>query len=399
MDRRDRIAGLLGSLEAIPATLFGRDILLSWELSLQDIAALLTTAESLMEMHRLDLSLRVFESGLGVSIFRDKSTRTRYSFGAALDMLGLEEYAIDEESSQIAHGETVRETANMISFLTEVIGIRDDIYLGRGDAYMREVSEAVRYGAEKGILNRAPSIVNLQSDVDHPTQCLSDLAKLNDRFGARDNLKGRRIAVSWAYSPSYGKPLSVPQGLLGLVSRFGMDVVLAYPEGYELLPEVVDLAKRQANKSGGRLTVTHSMDEAFKDADVVYPKSWAPFRVMERRTELLSAGDRVGLADLERQCLEQNAKHREWECTDRRMALTGDEQALYMHCLPADITGVSCEAGEVSAEVFDRYMDHTYHQASFKPFVIASMILLTRVKDVADRLKTLLEKNETRRPM
>ena len=390
------IQSILRRLRATPLSLCGKDVLLSWELSLDDIRGVLLISDCLKALHQSGLSLKVFETGLGVSLFRDKSTRTRYSYGAALNLLGLEEYAVDEGTSQIAHGETIRETANMISFLTEVIGIRDDVYLGRGDAFMRDVCRAVQYGFDNGILPSRPGVINLQSDIDHPTQSLSDLATLAERFGGFENLAGRRFAVTWAYSPSYGKPLSVPQGLIGLLTRFGMDVVLAHPEGYDLLPEVISLAERQTEMSGGGFTAIRSMEDAFKDADVVYPKSWAPFQVMEQRSEFLSAGAEDRIVELEKKCLQQNSEHIQWECTAEKMSLTKNGEALYMHCLPADISGVNCLQGEVSEEVFSRYMNDTYHEAGFKPYVIAAMILLLRLTDVPDVLQALLKDGRKR---
>ena len=297
---------------------------------------------------------------------------------------------LDEEKSQISHGETVRETANMISFLTEVIGIRDDMYLGEGSSGMREVAAAVQEGFEAGVLHQRPALVNLQCDVDHPTQTMADLLQLEAHFGSLQALRGKRLAMTWAYSPSYGKPLSVPQGVIGLMTRFGMDVVLAHPDGYDLLPEVVEVARANAAASGGRFTVASSMEEAFREADVVYPKSWAPFEVMQRRTGLLHAGDRAGLKELERECLATNALFRHWECGEEQMRLTRDGRALYMHCLPADISGVSCEQGEVAASVFERYRLATYREASFKPFVIAAMILLARLQDPVATLERMV---------
>ncbi len=96
--------------------------------------------------------------------------------------------------------------------------------------------------------------------------------------------------MTWAYSPSYGKPLSVPQGVIGLFTRFGMDVRLAHPEGYSLMPDVVEKAAHFAAEAGTGFRVCGSMEEAFDGADVVYPKSWAPFAVMEERTRLVGHG-------------------------------------------------------------------------------------------------------------
>ena len=365
------------------------DFFLTWEKSFDEIKGVFAVADALRHLRENNISAKIFDSGLGISLFRDNSTRTRFSFASACNLLGLEVQDLDEGKSQIAHGETVRETANMISFMADVIGIRDDMYIGKGNTYMHNVVNAVTEGHRDGVLEQKPTLVNLQCDIDHPTQVMADTLHLIHEFGGIENLKGKKVAMTWAYSPSYGKPLSVPQGVIGLMSRFGMEVSLAYPEGYEVMDDVVELAKRQSAESGGSLTVSHDMKEAFRDADIVYPKSWAPFKAMEERTELYGNGDLEGIKALERRLLAQNANHRDWECTEEMMKLTKGGKALYLHCLPADITGVSCEAGEVAASVFDRYRDPLYKQASFKPYIIAAMIFLAKVKDPAAKLLEL----------
>ena len=388
----------LAELERLEQSLHGNDFLLTTDKSQQELELVVGIAERLRALHRQNLSARAFDSGLAISIFRDQSTRTRFSFASAASLLGLSLAELDEKKTQVAHGETVRETANMISFLTEVIGIRDDVFIGKGHTYMKEVGAALDEGAAEGILHQRPCVVNLQCDIDHPTQSLADLAHLKATFGGEfEGLRGKRVAMTWAYSPSYGKPLSVPQGIVTLLTRFGMDVVLAHPPGYDLMPETLERARQGAEASGGSFQVVPSMDEAFADADVVYPKSWAPFSVMQRRTELLEAGDAEGLSALEAECLAQNAEFRDWECTEARMARTRRGKALYMHCLPADITGVSCEAGEVAASVFDRYRLETYREASYKPFVIAAMILASRFADPVDVLRRIASRGAPRR--
>ncbi|MDO4374960.1 MAG: knotted carbamoyltransferase YgeW [Clostridia bacterium] len=365
------------------------DFFLTWEKSFDEIKGVFAVADALRHLRENNISAKIFDSGLGISLFRDNSTRTRFSFASACNLLGLEVQDLDEGKSQIAHGETVRETANMISFMADVIGIRDDMYIGKGNTYMHNVVNAVTEGHRDGVLEQKPTLVNLQCDIDHPTQVMADTMHLIHEFGGIENLKGKKVAMTWAYSPSYGKPLSVPQGVIGLMSRFGMEVSLAYPEGYEVMDDVVELAKRQSAESGGSITISHDMKEAFRDADIVYPKSWAPFKAMEERTELYGNGDLEGIKALERRLLAQNANHKDWECTEEMMKLTKGGKALYLHCLPADITGVSCEAGEVAASVFDRYRDPLYKQASFKPYIIAAMIFLAKVKDPAAKLLEL----------
>ncbi|MCF6366706.1 MAG: knotted carbamoyltransferase YgeW [Bacteroidales bacterium] len=392
MNIKDKIK----ELKKLKPELFGKDFLLTWEKSEDDLKTVLKVAEILKDMRDNNISSKVFDSGLAVSQFRDNSTRTRFSFASASNMLGMEIQDLDETKSQIAHGETVRETANMISFLSDYIGIRDDMYLGEGNKYMREVGEALDDGYKNGVLPKRPGIVNLQCDIDHPTQSMADLQHLIDKFGSLENLKGKKIAVSWAYSPSYGKPLSVPQGIIGLMTRFGMNVELAYPKGYNLIPEVEELAAKQAKESGGSFKIVDNMEEAFKDADIIYPKSWAPYHVMEKRTELLKNKDTEGLKKLEKEALAENANFKDWTVDDDKVKLTKDGKALYMHPLPADISGLSCEEGEVTDKVFEKYRIETYKEAGYKPYIIASMMFVNKFKKPAKALNKILKRNQKR---
>ncbi len=376
--------------------MYNNDFLLTWEKTDDEIQAVFQVAEILRKMRENNISSRIFDSGLAVSLFRDNSTRTRFSFSSACNLLGLTVQDLDEGKSQIAHGETVRETANMVSFMADIIGIRDDMYIGKGNTYMREVSKAVKTGYEDGILEQRPTLVNLQCDIDHPTQCMADMLHLIKHFGGVEKLKGKKIAMTWAYSPSYGKPLSVPQGVIGLMSRMGMDVTLAHPEGYGLLSDVEEIAKANAARCGGKFVKTNSMKEAFENADIVYPKSWAPYAAMEKRTTLYGEGRFDEIKLLEKELLIQNANHKDWECTEDMMKLTKESKALYLHCLPADITDVSCKNGEVAASVFDRYRTPLYKQAGFKPYVIAAMIFLSKVKNVPGTFESLLNSGTER---
>ncbi len=377
--------------------MYQNDFLLTWEKSQDELMATFRVAQILRGLREANISPRIFDSGLAISLFRDQSTRTRFSFASAANLLGLTVQDLDEKKSQVAHGETVRETANMISFMADVIGIRDDMFIGKGNTYMREVAKSVQEGFEDGVLEQRPTLVNLQCDIDHPTQSMADMLHLIERFGGVENLKGKKIAMTWAYSPSYGKPLSVPQGVIGLMTRFGMEVVLAHPEGYEVMPEVEAVAKRNAEAGGGSFTRAGGMAEAFEGADIVYPKSWAPFAAMEKRTRLYEDGDWDGIDALEKELLAENARHKDWTCTEELMAKTKDGAALYMHCLPADITGVSCEEGEVAASVFDRYRVALYREASQKPYIIAAMMFLARVRNAGEKLMEILERGEPRR--
>jgi len=378
------------------AALYQDDFLLTWDKSQAEMHAVLAVADALRALRENNKSARIFDSGLGISLFRDNSTRTRFSYASACNLLGLEVQDFDEGKSQQAHGETVRETANMISFMADVIGIRDDMYIGKGHTYMTDFAEYLKEGHEAGVLEQRPTLVSLQCDIDHPSQSTADLLHLTHTFGGLENLRGKKLAMTWAYSPSYGKPLSVPQGMIGLMTRFGMDVTLAHPEGYDVMADTREIAAKNAAQSGGSFNVTHSMDEAFEGADIVCPKSWAPFQAMQERTDLYGNGDFEGITVLEQRLLGQNAEHKDWATTEAMMDRTKDGKALYMHPLPADITGLSCDEGEVDRSVFDRYRVPLYQQASNKPYALAAMIFLQKIKDPAAKLHDLWDRDVPR---
>lgn len=387
----DQLAGLDFS------GMYGDDFLHTWDKTTDELRAMYAVAGALRNLRERNISPRIFDSGLAVSLFRDNSTRTRFSFASGTNLLGMQLQDLDEGKSQIAHGETVRETATMISFMADVIGIRDDKYIGEGDAYMAEVARSVDEAFHDGVLDHRPTLVSLQSDSDHPTQSSADMLYLINEFGGIENLKGKKVAVTWAYSPSYGKPLSCPQSLITLLPRFGMDVTLAHPEGYDLMPELVEKAKGYAAETGATFAQANTMAEAFEGADIVIPKSWAPYAAMERRTKLYAAGDDEGINKLEKELLAQNATHMDWCSTRELMEKTAKGQdTIYMHPLPADIAGVSCEHGEVMADVFEDHRIGMYKEASFKPYAVAAMIFLQKVKDPVDTLKALEERGRAR---
>ena len=163
------------------------------------------------------------------------------------------------------------------------------------------------------------------------------------------------------------------------------------------MPEVEEIAKKNAEANGGSFTKVNSMEEAFQDADIVYPKSWAPFAAMEERTKLYQQGDKAGIDALEQKLLAQNAEHKDWTCSEEMMAKTKNGKALYLHCLPADISGLSCPEGEVDNSVFDRYLVPLYKEASYKPYIIAAMIFLAQVKDPVRALMEMDQRDDERK--
>jgi ornithine carbamoyltransferase len=261
------------------------------------------------------------------------------------------------------------------------LGIRHDLILGEGNRFMREMKEGIDAYLQASDDERVVPLVNLQCDIDHPTQTLADLCWMRERFP--DGLRGKTLAVSWAYSPSYAKPLSVPQGLIMLMTRFGMNVRLAHPPGYDLMPQCLESAARHASESGGSFTTVATMDEAFADADIVYPKSWGPYDLMLERVDANRAHDTASMKEIERKALERNRAHTDWICDDRLMQTTKGGSGLYMHCLPADI------GAEVSAPVLERFRFPLAREANKKLYVIMALLAVAKTTGLRERLYDL----------
>jgi knotted carbamoyltransferase YgeW len=365
--------------EAGLEALRGRSLLVTQDWSAAELGTLLELAERLEQLDRAGRCPALLPSQLAYALFFDNSTRTKSAWAGAAARLGMQPVIVDGSSTQVAHGETAEETGAMLGMNAHALGIRHDLILGEGNRFMREVKQGIDDYLAATRDSRSVPIVNLQCDVDHPTQTLADLLWLRERF--KGSLAGKRIAVSWAYSPSYAKPLSVPQGLIMLLTRFGAHVTLAQPEGYRLLDEPMSAAARNAVESGGSFREVRSMDEAFAGADAVYPKSWGPYDLMVERIAANRRGDKAAMADIERRALEANARHRDWICDERRMGMTHGGEALYMHCLPADI------GAEVSPGVMDAHRVNVAREANKKVYVVMALLAAAKVPDLAARLR------------
>lgn len=356
-------------------SLLGKSLLVTSDWTTPEVEALLQVAKRFEDLDRQGQLKPLCSNELAYAMFFDNSTRTKSAWAGAATRLGMMPVIVDGSSTQVAHGETPSETGAMLGMNSHAMGIRHDKVLGEGNAFMREVKRGIDEYLVATDDKRKLPIVNLQCDVDHPTQTLADLLWLRDNF--KDGLAGKKIAVSWAYSPSYAKPLSVPQGLIMLLTRYGANITLAHPKGYRLMDRCLDDAKRFSKESGGSFNVTEDMDEAFKDAVAVYPKSWGPYDLMLNR---VGERDESKLKSLEKQMLEQNAQYKSWICDERRMGLTHGGDALYMHCLPADI------GAEVTAGVMQKHVVNVAREANKKVYVIMAMLAIGKVADLDKKL-------------
>jgi len=283
----------------------GRDLISTQEWSKEEIETLLDVAWDLKRKRALGEPHALLRDKVLAMLFFFSSTRTRASFEAGMAQLGGHAMFVESRTTQISHGDTAREIGEIIGRYTDGIAIRQCDW-GDGNKYIRDVAGA----------SRVP-VLNMQCDVYHPFQILADLMTIQEKFG-RD-LRGKTINVSWAYASSYQKPISVPQSLVLLMTRFGMNVRLTRPPEYKLMPDIVQQAKDNTKQHGGSFEVFEDFDEGFKGADILYPKSWGA---------LLTTTDDEESEEIGRQ-------YADWITDDRRMALANDN-AVYMHCLPAD---------------------------------------------------------------
>jgi N-acetylornithine carbamoyltransferase len=283
----------------------GRDFIGDLDFSKEEVETVLDVAWDLKRKRALGEPHALLRDKTLAMLFFFTSTRTRGSFEAGMAQLGGHGAFIDSDTTQISHGDTAKEIGEIFGRYFDGIAIRQCDW-DFGNRYINEVAQA----------SRVP-VLNMQCDVYHPFQCLADLMTIIEKKG-RD-LRRKKMVVSWAYAASYVKPISVPQSLILQMTRFGCDVVLAHPPEYKLMPEVMEMAQENARKYNVGFDVVNDMDEAFKDADIVYPKSWGPLLVTSDKAECGAIG----------------GKYTDWITDERRMGLAKDD-CIYMHCLPAD---------------------------------------------------------------
>jgi N-acetylornithine carbamoyltransferase len=319
----------------------GRDMISTQEWTKDELETIMEVAYDLKRRRALGEPHALLRDKVLAMMFFFTSTRTRGSFEAGIAQLGGHGAFIEEASTQISHGDTAKEIGEIYGRYFDGIAIRQCDW-GVGNQYIRDVAAA----------SRAP-VFNMQCDVEHPFQILADLMTLMEYFG-REGLKGKTIDVSWAYASSYQKPISVPQSLLLVMTRFGMNVRLSHPPEYKLMPDIIQMSQDNVRKHGGSLEVVDDFDAGFKGADVIYAKSWGA---------LLTTTDNAESAAIGKQ-------YTDWITDDRRMALA-NENAVYMHCLPAD------RNIEVTDSVIDGPQSIVYDEAENRLHVQKAVMALT----------------------
>ncbi|MCK4329757.1 ornithine carbamoyltransferase [candidate division WOR-3 bacterium] len=316
----------------------------SW--SKQDIDTVLETSLYLKRKLAHGEIIELLKHKTLFMIFFEQSTRTRNSMEAAMTQLGGHAHDLTADKMQIAHGELPKDTAKVFSRMGEGISIRNCFY-GIGNRYIREIAEYANI-----------PVISMQDDIYHPLQAVADLITIQEYYGK--NLKGLKIAITWAYATTHAKPLSVPQSQILLFPRYGMDVVVAHPEEFPLQKEIVEKAKRNAASADVQINFVHNMDEAIKNADIVIPKNWGGFAYFKKYTEN-EKHNKMMVSNLE--------KHKDWICDSKRFSLAKSD-AKIMHALPAD------RGHEVTDDVLDSENSIIYDEAENRLHTVRGILAL-----------------------
>ncbi|HRY30022.1 MAG TPA: ornithine carbamoyltransferase [Elusimicrobiota bacterium] len=326
----------------------GKDWIETADWSVEELETVLDVAADLKRRFSLNEAHRILQDKTLFMMFFEQSTRTRNSTEAGMTQLGGHAHDLTPDKMQISHGETPKDTGMVLSRYGHGIAIRNCFYKV-GNKYIREVANYA-----------SVPVISLQCDVDHPCQTIADLMTIREKFGT--NLRGLKVAASWTYAPAYARPLSVTQGLITLLPRFGVDVTLAHPKEFYFMPHVMEKARAFAKQHGTKFEVVNEMDDSFKDAVVCYPKSWGCHQYLDDQKVPEAERKNVGMDLL--------GKYKSWVCSEKRMKLAKKE-AVYMHPLPAD------RGSEVEDAVIDGPQSIVFDQAENRLHTVKAIQALT----------------------
>lgn len=323
----------------------GKHFLTCEDFSLDELDTVFEVAKYLKLKYALNDPCELLKNKTAFLMFFEESTRTRNSMEAGITQLGGHAHFLDTKTMQINHGEVGKDTAEVLSSFGDAICVRNCFY-GIGNKYLKSLAKYAKV-----------PVISLQDDVYHPLQVLADMMTIFEIF---KNPKGLKVGISWAYATSHAKPLSVPQSQLLLFARYGMDITVAYPPEFPLMKDITDKAFINAEKSGGSITFSNNMEDAFRGADIVIPKNWGGFLGVE------NPKSEEGLKSM-RENLEA---HKEWICDEKIMGLT-NKNSIYMHALPAD------RGKEVTDMVIDGCHSRVIHEAENRIHTAKAVMALT----------------------
>jgi N-acetylornithine carbamoyltransferase len=326
----------------------GKHFLREQDWTNEELETLFEVTKELKMRYTLDLPTDWLKNKSIFLLFFEESTRTRNAFECGITQLGGHANYLTPKATQIDHGETPQDTIEVLSRMGHGIGVRNTLVNGH------------KWMAELAKYSKIP-VYNMQCDIWQPTQALADIYTIQEKFN--NELRGRKFVISWTSAGKYMRPLSMAQSLVTLMPRFGLDVTLAHPKGFELMPDIMAQAKANAERYGSKFEVVNDMDAACEGADIIYAKGWGP---------IMTVGDD------EKAGVEMINQNPGWVVNRKRMEL-GTKDAIYMHCMPAD------RDIEVTSEVMDGPWSVLYDEAENRLHTIKALMALTMGNTAARR--------------
>lgn len=322
-------------------SLKGKDFLVTSDFEKRELDQIVDLALKYKKMGQSSRSLELLKGMTLLLLFFRPSTRTRISFTAAMQELGGFVQSPDPGDLRLSledkpgAGESLKDTALVVERYVDAVAVRVGGTLqdnggpprpGRGDLVMKKFAD----------YSRVP-VINMGSDLHHPTQAVADVMVMKENLGGE--IKGKKIVVMWAYSPLIRNLVSPLNDIL-ISATYGMHCTVAYPEGFDLDPSVISLAQKECKTSGGKVEISHDLKHALEGADVVFPRNWWSPRYYTNTKD-----EELRLA----------AQHKDWKLSESMLRLTN--KARFIHCMPFD------RGNEVDDSVADGPNSIVYDQA------------------------------------
>lgn len=289
----------------------GKDLLTLADYSKETILELLDKAKAIKESHLKGEIIAPLKGKTLGMIFEKSSTRTRVSFEAGMTQLGGHALYLNSRDLQIGRGETISDTAKVLSQYVDAIMIR---------TFSHDIVEEL---AEHATI----PIINGLTDLYHPCQALADLLTLLEVKGSLEGLKLAYI----------GDGNNVAHSLLIACSKVGADISIATPPNYEVDKKVAELAYSFAKISGSKIVLTHNPIEAVREADAIYSDVWTS---MGQEAEN-----------------EQRLKDFQGFQINAELVSHAKSDYIFLHCLPAH------REEEVTSEIIDGSHSYVFQQA------------------------------------
>jgi len=342
--------------KASSKSLFGRDLICTQDWSVEELERALALAFE-FKANRFNHPLRnCLDRKTFFMFFYNPSVRTRQSFECAATELGGHAQFLEPTSMRLktktTAGETIQDAANVMSRYACGIGIRTletaVEHYGEGDELLREYAKWA-----------SVPVISMAHDKFHPCQGLADLMGM--RMHGGKNLKRKKLLQVWGKGALVRSWCSVQESIL-INTRLGLDVTLAYPEGYDLDPQVIKSCESNATSSGGRFEIVHDLEEAYKGADFVYSRNW-------QSPAFYADMKKVGVDAAKKKEIDMASKYSDWICNTEWMSKS--RNAFFMHCGPVD------RGAEVTDEVCDGPRSIVYDIAENRLHVQKAIMALT----------------------